>query len=393
MGIFDIFSTGPAVAASGALNQGINTGLGTYNQYAGQGQTALNTNYASALQPFQQNYGTAAGGVSELGNLLGLGGASGNASALQSLQNTPGYQFQLQQGNNAVLANQAATGQLASGNTDLALQKYGQGLAGTTYQNAVQNLQPYLGMAQNSAQGIGGLYSGLGNQLNQSFQNQGQANYGANAAIGQSNANADLSAYAASGNLLNFGMNAAKMLSGMGGSGGFGNLFGGFGGQGSGGSGNLGGISSPTSGGFNPISFAEGGRPPPDQPSIVGERGPEIFVPDQPGTIVPNNFAAGLRPYLEGGATVSGPSWRDLASFNERFGDVPPSKSIVLPNTEKSPSASLQGYTMQDFFEKQRGQNPSALKGKTMQEFWLPTYKMPPPTALQGYTTQDFLGR
>jgi len=28
MGIFDIFSTGPAVAASGALNQGINMGLG-----------------------------------------------------------------------------------------------------------------------------------------------------------------------------------------------------------------------------------------------------------------------------------------------------------------------------------------------------------------------------
>ena len=35
--------------------------------------------------------------------------------------------------------------------------------------------------------------------------------------------------------------------------------------------------------------FAEGGRPPVGQPSIVGEKGAELFVPDQAGTIVPND--------------------------------------------------------------------------------------------------------
>jgi len=35
--------------------------------------------------------------------------------------------------------------------------------------------------------------------------------------------------------------------------------------------------------------FEKGGRPPVGQPSIVGERGAELFVPDQAGTIVPNN--------------------------------------------------------------------------------------------------------
>jgi hypothetical protein len=34
--------------------------------------------------------------------------------------------------------------------------------------------------------------------------------------------------------------------------------------------------------------YAEGGRPEPGQPAVVGEQGPEVFVPDQPGTIVPN---------------------------------------------------------------------------------------------------------
>jgi len=35
--------------------------------------------------------------------------------------------------------------------------------------------------------------------------------------------------------------------------------------------------------------FERGGRPPVGQPSIVGEKGAELFVPDQAGTIVPNN--------------------------------------------------------------------------------------------------------
>ena len=39
--------------------------------------------------------------------------------------------------------------------------------------------------------------------------------------------------------------------------------------------------------------FADGGRPPVGRPSVVGERGPELFVPDRAGTIVPNNALGG----------------------------------------------------------------------------------------------------
>ncbi len=39
--------------------------------------------------------------------------------------------------------------------------------------------------------------------------------------------------------------------------------------------------------------FANGGRPPVGRPSIVGERGPELFVPRSSGTIVPNNAMGG----------------------------------------------------------------------------------------------------
>ena len=39
--------------------------------------------------------------------------------------------------------------------------------------------------------------------------------------------------------------------------------------------------------------FANGGRPPVGRASIVGEKGPELFVPDRAGTIIPNNQLGG----------------------------------------------------------------------------------------------------
>ena len=41
------------------------------------------------------------------------------------------------------------------------------------------------------------------------------------------------------------------------------------------------------------LPFADGGRPPVGRPSIVGERGPELFVPRSSGTIIPNHALGG----------------------------------------------------------------------------------------------------
>ena len=43
-----------------------------------------------------------------------------------------------------------------------------------------------------------------------------------------------------------------------------------------------------------PAKFADGGRPPVGRPSIVGERGPELFVPGASGTIIPNEAMGGV---------------------------------------------------------------------------------------------------
>lgn len=70
-----------------------------------------------------------------------------------------------------------------------------------------------------------------------------------------------------------------------------------FGGGGGGGGGLLGGLFG-GGGGFlggigSLLGFADGGRPPTNRPSIVGERGPELFVPDSAGTVVPNHAMGG----------------------------------------------------------------------------------------------------
>ena len=51
--------------------------------------------------------------------------------------------------------------------------------------------------------------------------------------------------------------------------------------------------------------FAEGGRPPVGKASIVGERGPELFVPKVAGTIVPNSAMGGGGDSVVNNITVS----------------------------------------------------------------------------------------
>lgn len=223
MGIFDIFSSKPAQDAAGAQTQGIIGGLNNLTQNYGNARDAATKYYTAGLQPFQQNYNTEQTGVQGLTNALGLGGPAGNASALSALRNTPGYQFSLEQGDNAINAAAAANGKLGSGNQLLALSKFNQGLADTTYNNYISQLQPFLSASNAAASGIGGLNAGLGNTLATSLTGQGNAGYGAWTSAGNAAANADLANYNASGNLLGALLQGGK-LAASGGTSGLGSL-------------------------------------------------------------------------------------------------------------------------------------------------------------------------
>lgn len=64
------------------------------------------------------------------------------------------------------------------------------------------------------------------------------------------------------------------------------------GGSGTSGGGLLGSL-LPSAGSLFGGFFADGGRPPTGKLSVVGERGPEIFVPDTAGTVIPNSKLGG----------------------------------------------------------------------------------------------------
>lgn len=213
MSIFDIFNNSVAEDASKQQIAGINEGVAKATGNINQGIGALNTNYTAGLQPFLTNYSNANAGVDQLKNLLGLNGQQGTDAAMKSLEATPGYQFQLQQGNNSINAAAAANGTLASGKQLIDLSNYNQGLASTTYQNAVNNLQPFLSASQTAAGGIGSLYSGLGNATAGQYDSLANLNYTASTGIGNANANATLAQNQANQNQWNAltGLGSAAM--------------------------------------------------------------------------------------------------------------------------------------------------------------------------------------
>lgn len=85
---------------------------------------------------------------------------------------SPGYQFRLDQGNKNILANQSATGNLASGRTLKAIQQYGQDYASNEYSNflnqyyqSLSPLQSLAGLGQSTATSMGGQAIGAGNAI------------------------------------------------------------------------------------------------------------------------------------------------------------------------------------------------------------------------------------
>lgn len=151
-----------ALGASGASSSG-------YGNAIGANQTGINTSGA-VLSPYSS---TGSAAESALASLYGLGGQAPNYSAFTS---TPGYQFQVQQGDNAINRAAAASGNGFSSTTLAQLGNYNSGLASTQYQQYLQNLYglTQTGAGAASAQGAQAV-QGAGN-LGTQYGNQGNAN-------------------------------------------------------------------------------------------------------------------------------------------------------------------------------------------------------------------------
>lgn len=206
-GVGTAIAIGAGVSAAGAIGGAAISANAAGNaasvqaNAAKQAQTLQATEAQNALDFQKQEWGTqqqneapflAAGtqGVNQLSQLLGTPGQgllapygqTFTAPTAAQAEAMPGYQFQLQQGSDALAKEAAATGNLQSGTTGTALQQFGQGLAQTDYGNLYnQALQQYMtnygvwNQGQtNTYNRLAGL-SGIGTQAAANLGQQGQS--------------------------------------------------------------------------------------------------------------------------------------------------------------------------------------------------------------------------
>lgn len=192
----------------GSLGQGYgnaNTTLGqnkdVWSQYGTNANGALDKGMAGSLASLGQarsdydplaalgaKYGQ---GTSLYLDSLGVNGAAGNTNAVNSFQAGPGYQFQLDQGNDAINRRRAAAGMLNSGNADIDALKFGQGLANQEYGNWQSKLggliSPEMQATQGAATGRAGVDSQIAGLYGQDAQNR--VGVAGNVATGTAGAN------------------------------------------------------------------------------------------------------------------------------------------------------------------------------------------------------------
>lgn len=174
---FAAFDRGLA-GATDALNTGygdagrrLDANYGLYGDLRGRGYDILSNGLSEQVNALNgargefdalANLGTKYGGATTmLLNSLGVNGAGGNAAARDAFQAGPGYQWQLDQGNQAINRRRAAAGMLDSGNADIDAINYGQGLANQAYtgwQNTLAGfINPELSATSGAATGRAGI--------------------------------------------------------------------------------------------------------------------------------------------------------------------------------------------------------------------------------------------
>lgn len=191
---------GAAIGAGASLLGGVlssNAAQGAAQTQAG----AANNATAAQLQMYNQNVQRLApwtsAGSSALGTLQGLLPSLTQPFSASTYQQSPGYQWQLGQGTQAITDAASATGGVNSGNTLKALTSYGQGLANQDYYQAMQaylnqNNQiynMYSGLSNTGANAAGQI-AGIGTSVGQSVGNNmiGAGNALAAGQVGSSNA-------------------------------------------------------------------------------------------------------------------------------------------------------------------------------------------------------------
>lgn len=196
----------PLIGVLGSLGSALIGGVSAY-----EGQQAIAGALKNATKVQQNEYNTGLGLLNPAitaGNTargyqlgaLGLPGGVSQSDATAAFRDSPGYQFGLKTGENAVQTSAAAGGNLFSGKTLKDLSTFGQGMADQQFGNWYDRVGGISGAGQGAAGAAVNLGQNTGNNLSQLALGAGQntaSAYGsaANSAIGGINSLSDLYNY------------------------------------------------------------------------------------------------------------------------------------------------------------------------------------------------------
>lgn len=188
IGIGAAATIGSSVISSNAAGNAANAQV-TASQSADNTQLQMYNQTRTDQTPWRTAGGSAVGALSSYYGLPGANGQSPNpattaANDSKLISSLPGYQFNMQQGNQAVQRDLAAQGLLGSGAAAKALTQYGQGVASQYAGQYVNGLQSLAGIGQTSVQSTGAAGANAANQIgsNQIYAGNAQASGYANQA-------------------------------------------------------------------------------------------------------------------------------------------------------------------------------------------------------------------
>lgn len=183
----------PAVAIAGAAVVGAGASVIAGNKAAKAQKQAADMSVAEQRRQYDQTRADYApwreAGSAAVGKLMSAYGLSGgntntsptnpdgtpNADAYGGFFTSPGYQFRLSEGLKAIDRGAAARGQLGSGATIKAEQRYGEGLAASEYDAYTSRLAQLAGLGQSATAGTAASGANAANAISQGLIASGNA--------------------------------------------------------------------------------------------------------------------------------------------------------------------------------------------------------------------------
>jgi len=189
-------------AVASAVGSGLIGGIGSMiagntqaqaaQKAAQQANQTLDKTYNQVRSDESPYTGAGSSAIGTVSSDLQNGTGFAQPFTMSQFYNDPGYQFTLQQGENAVNNSAAAKGGLLSGATQKALAQYSTGLANQTYSDAYNRYLQTSNQDYNQLMGVANLGQNATQSVNQAGLNTGdqQAQNTYNSDIGAGNARA-----------------------------------------------------------------------------------------------------------------------------------------------------------------------------------------------------------